>query len=175
MLKKYLPAIQRLGHDCTEVVENMVLRITYFPQRTENKECKYTPSITHQYSDTRPTKTQLSLYTTNEFNLTPMPPLLKLLVYTPKRPNTNHSVYPCPEYNCIVCRQYELTIQYKCPHYPLPEIPVHLYAIQEQRTPTQTPVRRYNKLTETNICNVGKFSRIRTHLNKRKSTVQLNQ
>ena len=110
MLRKYLPALQRLGHDCTEVIENMV-RITYFPKRTEKKDAKYTPSIQYQYSDTRPTKSQLEPYQNNkEYKLqaiTPMPPILKLLCYTPKRNKANHEVFPFPNYNCAMCRQYE--------------------------------------------------------------------
>ena len=112
MLQKYLPALQRLGHDCTEVVKNMV-RITYFPQRTEKRDAKYIPSIMYQFSDTRPTMNQLSPYQTKEFRLlpiTPIPPILKLLAYVPKRNNSNHSNFPCPNYSCIMCRQYETII-----------------------------------------------------------------
>ena len=71
MLRKYLPALQRLGHDCTEVVENMV-RITYFPKRTEKKDTKYTPSIKYQFSDTRPTKSQLQPFQNKEYKLQPI-------------------------------------------------------------------------------------------------------
>ena len=87
-----------------------MVRITYFPQKTEKKDTKYIPNITYQYSDTRPTKNQLSPYQTKEFRLlpiTPMPPILKLLSYLPKRSNHNHSIFPCPNYSCIMCRQYE--------------------------------------------------------------------
>ena len=50
---------------------------------------KYTPSIQYQFSDTRPTKSQLEPFQNNkEYKLqaiTPMPPILKLQCFTPKR------------------------------------------------------------------------------------------
>ena len=177
MLRKYLPALQRLGHDCTEVVENMV-RIIYFPKRTEKKDIKYTPSIQYQFSDTRPIKSQLQPYQNNnkEYKLqpvTPMPPILKLLCYVPKRNNPNHSVFPCPNYNCIMCRQYE-NIENLNTNINVPIIPCLLYRSTYILFKRNEEHIRYayigtTNLQKTNICNVGKYNRININLMERKN------
>ena len=149
-----------------------MVRITYFPQRSEKKDSKYLLNITYQYSDTRPTKNQLSPYQTKEFRLlpiTPMPPILKLLAYVPKRSNHNHSIFPCPNYSCIMCRQYETITNINVPVIPCLRYRSTYILYKRNEENIKHAYIGTTNLQKTNICNIGKYNRIKTHLNNRKN------
>ena len=108
LLRKYVPALRRLGHNVNDVITKLVT-IAYFPKNTEKPEWEFKPLLKYAFSQTRPTKQQLEPVTTQDFHIIPnlpLPPLRGLLSHQRPKATTVYRWTPCTNNTCCKCHKY---------------------------------------------------------------------
>ena len=106
----------------TKTVTKLV-NLSYFPSHTTKKEWEYKPIIKYSWTQTRPTKKQLTPLEIKDYHLIPsMPlaPLKGLLSYQPPNLTPNHTVDPCGATQCLLCQTYNI---FTTCHLSVPTIP----------------------------------------------------
>lgn len=167
LIRKYLPPLQRSGHDYQSTIINLTNAV-YFPKIRQPNPPPRLPIIKYQFSHTRPTIKQLTPLIKEPFLLIPttgLSPLKSQITYHPPYTNPVHSVYPCPTYQCNLCTSYDPLINTSL---PTPVIPCSRYrCLYLLHYPTRHRLHFY--LASTNLhpsclCDTKSFNRIAKHI-----------
>ena len=138
LIRKYLPALTRLGHKPNEVIEKHT-NIAYFPKHSTKKPWEYKPILKYTYSETRPTKKQMEPLTKKDYHVIPnipLAPLKGILNYQKPGKQTEHHWHKCDTQQCSKCSKYYPIINTKKQHShnPLLTVALRIHSTPSRRT-----------------------------------------
>ena len=168
LIRKYLPTLVRNGHDAKQTLITLI-NTTYFPQQTTKKEWEFKPIIKYTWTNTRPTKKQLTPIELKDYHLIPnlpLAPLKGLLAYQLPTKFSNHIWNPCRCNECIMCTCYRI---YTANHLNVPITPCNNYRCLYLLTHEQNENEQHLYLGSTLDPKITPQNAIANHLTKASS------